>query len=44
MADQKSLRPCEKFQREGQEWDRLVVLRKDTTGQETVIGRSPARW
>ena len=41
MADR--YRPCEKFQQEGREWDRLVVRRKDTTGGESVIGHTQIR-
>ncbi len=37
------LTPCEKYQREGHEWDRLVVKRKDTDGVETVVGHSQIR-
>ena len=43
MTDQKTLCPCEKFQTEGRDWDRLVVRRKDTTGDETVIGHTQIR-
>ncbi|MBQ0059419.1 MAG: xanthine dehydrogenase family protein molybdopterin-binding subunit [Lachnospiraceae bacterium] len=42
MSDYK-LTPCEKYQAEGREWDRLVVKRKDTTGEETVIGHTQVR-
>ena len=43
MAEQHHLTPCEKFQREGREWDRLVVHKKDTDGHETVVGHSQLR-
>ena len=43
MAEQKTLRPCGEFQQEGREWDRLVVLRKDTTGSEAAVGHSQIR-
>lgn len=43
MIKQEDLRPCEKFQQEGREWDRLVVLRKDTTGEEAVVGHTQLR-
>ena len=43
MAENKRLTPCEAFQREGCEWDRLVVHRKDTTGEEAVVGHSQIR-
>ncbi len=43
MAQQSKLTPCEKFHREGVEWDRLVVHRKDTDGVEPVIGHSQIR-
>ena len=37
------MRPCGEFQKEGREWDRLVVRRKDTTGTEAVIGHPQLR-
>ena len=43
MIKQEKLRPCEKFQQEGREWDRLVVHRKDTTGDEAVVGHTQLR-
>lgn len=43
MADQRIPRPCEEFQKEGREWDRLVVHRKDTTGDEAVVGHTQLR-
>lgn len=43
MADRNTPRPCGDFQKEGREWDRLVVRRKDTTGGEAVVGHSQIR-
>ena len=43
MIKQEKLRSCEKFQQEGREWDRLVVHRKDTTGDEAVVGHTQLR-
>lgn len=43
MAEQKNLNPCEAFQREGIEWNRLVVQRKDTDGTEQIVGHSQVR-
>lgn len=43
MTEQKNLNPCEAFQREGIEWNRLVVLRKDTDGTEQIVGHSQVR-
>lgn len=43
MIKQEKLRPCEKFQQEGREWDRLVVRRKDTTGDEAIVGHTQLR-
>ncbi len=37
------LKPYEKFHREGVEWDRWVVKRKDTDGAEQVIGKTQIR-
>ncbi len=43
MAKKIDLHPYEAYHREGQEWDRLVVKRKDTDGTEKVIGQSQIR-
>ena len=37
------LKPYEGFRREGTEWDRWVVKRKDTDGTEEVIGKTQIR-
>ena len=37
------LKPYEGFHREGKEWDRWVVKRKDTDGTEQVIGKTQIR-
>ena len=42
MAEIK-LTPYEKYHREGDDWDRLVVRRKDTDGKEKVIGHTQIR-
>ena len=43
MAGKIDLKPYEGFRREGFEWDRWVVERKDTDGTENVIGRTQIR-
>ena len=43
MAEPIKLTPCEEFHREGTEWDRWVVERKDTDGSEQVIGKTQIR-
>lgn len=37
------MRPSDAFHREGKEWDRLVVERKDTDGKEKIIGHTQLR-
>ena len=43
MTKTYTLKPNETFRREGSEWDRLVVRRKDTTGNEKIIGHTQIR-
>ena len=43
MADNLKLKPYEDFHREGSDWNRLVVERKDTDGTEKIIGHTQVR-
>ena len=43
MINFSELKPEERFRTEGREWDRLVVKRKETDGNEKVVGTSQVR-